>query len=62
MRSDVMKLGPERAPHRGLMRASGLKDEEFKKPFIGICNFYTNIPPGHFSSETGWRDCCGCGA
>ena len=48
MRSDVMKLGPERAPHRGLMRATGLKDEDFKKPFIGICNSYTNIPPGHF--------------
>ena len=43
-----MKLGPERAPHRGLMRATGLKDEDFKKPFIGICNSYTNIPPGHF--------------
>jgi len=47
MRSDIMKSGPERAPHRGLMRATGLTDEDFKKPFIGVCNSYTNIVPGH---------------
>ncbi len=47
MRSDIMKTGPERAPHRGLMRATGLTDEDFKKPFIGVCNSYTNIVPGH---------------
>ena len=47
MRSDIMKSGPERAPHRGLMRATGLADEDFKKPFIGVCNSYTNIVPGH---------------
>ena len=47
MRSDTMKKGPERAPHRGLMRATGLKKEDFDKPFIGVCNSYTNIVPGH---------------
>ncbi len=47
MRSDAMKSGAERAPHRSLMRATGLTTEDFKKPFIGVCNSYTNIPPGH---------------
>ncbi len=47
MRSDIMKKGPERAPHRSLMRATGLKTEDFSKPFIGVCNSYTNIVPGH---------------
>ena len=42
-----MKSGPERAPHRSLMRATGLKDGDLKKPFIGVCNSYTNIVPGH---------------
>ncbi len=47
MRSDIMKKGAERAPHRSLMRATGLKSEDFAKPFIGVCNSYTNIVPGH---------------
>ncbi len=47
MRSDVMKSGPERAPHRGLMFATGIHREDLGKPFIGVCNSYTNIPPGH---------------
>ena len=47
MRSDMMKKGPARAPHRGLMRATGVRSEDFKKPFIGVCNAYTNIVPGH---------------
>ncbi|MDR0933108.1 MAG: dihydroxy-acid dehydratase [Victivallales bacterium] len=47
MRSDIMKKGIERTPHRGLMRATGLKNEDFDKPFIGVCNSYTNIVPGH---------------
>lgn len=42
-----MKAGAERTPHRSLMRATGLKDEDFKKPYIGVCNSYTNIVPGH---------------
>lgn len=47
MRSDIMKSGPERAPHRGLMRATGIDPKEMNKPFIGVCNSYTNIVPGH---------------
>ncbi len=47
MRSDTVKKGYERAPHRGLLRATGLKDEDFDKPFIGICNSYTDTIPGH---------------
>ncbi len=47
MRSDIMKKGPERAPHRGLMRATGIHPEDIGKPFIGVCNSYTNIVPGH---------------
>ncbi len=47
MRSDIMKSGPERAPHRALMQATGIKREEINRPFIGVCNSYTNIVPGH---------------
>ena len=47
MRSDIMKSGLERAPHRSLMHATGIKPEEIKRPFIGVCNSYTNIAPGH---------------
>ena len=47
MRSDTMKEGLERTPHRSLMRATGIKSEDFSRPFIGVCNSYTNIPPGH---------------
>ena len=47
MRSDIMKLGEERAPHRALMRATGIAGDDIKKPFIGVCNSYTNIVPGH---------------
>lgn len=47
MRSDIMKSGEERAPHRSLMRATGLTSEDIQKPFIAVCNSYTNIVPGH---------------
>ncbi len=47
MRSDAMKKGFERAPHRSLMYATGIKHEDLGKPFIGVCNSYTNIVPGH---------------
>ena len=47
MRSDTIKKGFERAPHRSLLRACGLKDEDINKPFIGIANSYTDIVPGH---------------
>ena len=47
MRSDTVKKGIERAGHRSLLRATGLKEEDFAKPFIGIANSYTDIVPGH---------------
>lgn len=49
MRSDTIKRGFERAPHRSLLRATGqIKDEsDFGKPFIAICNSYIDIIPGH---------------
>ncbi|MCI6774181.1 dihydroxy-acid dehydratase [Methanobrevibacter boviskoreani] len=47
MKSDNIKKGPQRAPHRSLLRACGLKDEDFNKPFIGIANSYVEIVPGH---------------
>ena len=47
MRSDAIKLGDSRAPHRSLLRATGVGDEDFNKPFIAICNSYTDIIPGH---------------
>ncbi len=48
MRSDTIKKGFDKAPHRSLLRATGLKDEDFDKPFIGIANSYIDIIPGHF--------------
>jgi len=47
MRSDVIKKGYERAPHRSLMYATGVQPEDIDKPFIAVCNSYTNIVPGH---------------
>ena len=49
-KSNILKNRPETAPHRSLLRASGLKDEDFdvKKPFIGIANSYNNVVPGHW--------------
>lgn len=46
-RSDKVKKGIERAPHRALLRACGLTDEDFDKPLIGIANSYIDIIPGH---------------
>src|ERR1041384_2547819 len=47
MRSDTVKKGYEKAPHRALLRATGLKDEDFHKPFVAIVNSYVDIVPGH---------------
>jgi len=47
MRSDVVKKGYERAPHRSLLKACGLTDEDIKKPFIAVVNSYIDIVPGH---------------
>lgn len=47
MRSDEIKRGVERAPHRALLKSLGLTDKEIDKPFIGIANSFTTIVPGH---------------
>ena len=47
MRSDIIKKGFERAPHRALLRATGVKEADFGKPFIAVANSYVDIVPGH---------------
>ncbi len=47
LRSEGLKKGLERAPHRALLRALGVLDEDMDKPFVGIANSYTDIVPGH---------------
>lgn len=47
MRSDAVKKGIEKAPARSLLRADGLTDEDFEKPFIGIANSWNEVVPGH---------------
>ena len=47
MRSDEIKKGVERAPHRALLKSLGLTDEDIAKPFVGIANSYTSVVPGH---------------
>ncbi len=52
MRSDKIKKGLERAPHRSLLFATGLPREEMDKPFIGLISSFTDSVPGHI----GFRD------
>ncbi len=52
MRSDQMKSGIERAPHRALFMALGLTTEEIKRPMIGIVNSFNEIIPGHVHMRT----------
>jgi len=52
MRSDSVKKGIERAPHRALLRALGVSQEDFTKPFIGVVNSFNEIVPGHIHLET----------
>jgi len=49
MRSDLIKKGFDKAPHRSLLKATGVikSDDDFRKPFIGICNSYIDLIPGH---------------
>ncbi len=47
MRSDAVKRGFQRAPHRALLRACGLSDADIDKPFIGIANSFCEVVPGH---------------
>ena len=52
MRSDVIKKGPERAPHRALLYGSGLHKDSFDRPFIAVVTSWSDIVPGH----VGMRD------
>ena len=52
MRSNTIKKGIERAPHRALLYATGICKSEMKKPFIGVATSFTDIIPGHI----GMRD------
>jgi dihydroxy-acid dehydratase len=47
MRSDLVKRGFERAPHRSLLKATGVTDEDMGKPFVAVVNSYVEIIPGH---------------
>ena len=47
MRSENLTKGVTRTPHRSLLKALGLTDEELKKPLIGIANSYNEVIPGH---------------
>ena len=47
MKSDFVKKGIERAPHRSLMKAMGYTDEEIRRPLIGVANSWNEIVPGH---------------
>ncbi len=52
MRSDNIKKGLERVPHRALLHATGLSRKDFSKPFIGVASSFTDLVPGHI----GMRD------
>jgi len=47
VRSDMIKKGADRAPHRSLLYATGVKAMDLTKPFIAVCNSYVDIVPGH---------------
>ena len=52
MRSDLVKKGIERAPHRSLLRALGCSSGDWDKPFIGVINSFSEIVPGHIHLRT----------
>jgi dihydroxy-acid dehydratase len=52
MRSDTIKRGLERVPHRALLHATGLSRKDFDRPFIGVATSFTDLVPGHI----GMRD------
>ncbi|HHX50521.1 MAG TPA: dihydroxy-acid dehydratase, partial [Clostridia bacterium] len=47
MVSEVMKSGLQKAPHRSLLKALGLVDEEINRPLVGIVNAFNEVVPGH---------------
>lgn len=52
MKSNDIKKGVEKAPHRSLLKASGLTDEEIRRPLIGVVNSKNDIVPGHIHLNT----------
>lgn len=52
MRSDLMKSGPARAPHRALLGALGISDKEMKRPFVAVVNAKSDYIPGHVHLDT----------
>ena len=52
MRSDMIKKGLERTPHRALIKGTGVPESAFEKPFIGVATSFTDLIPGH----VGMRD------
>lgn len=52
MKSDMVKQGLLRAPHRSLLKATGLTDDEIARPLIGVCNSGNEIIPGHIHLDT----------
>ena len=52
MKSDVVKKGIERAPHRSLLHAVGCSSDDWDKPFIGVINSFSEIVPGHINLQS----------
>jgi dihydroxy-acid dehydratase len=52
MRSDTVKKGIERAPHRSLLRAVGCSSDDWDKPFIGVIDSFSEVVPGHVHLQT----------
>ena len=51
MRSDAIKKGASKAPHRSLLKALGMTDEEISRPLIGVENSFNEIVPGHIELD-----------
>ena len=51
MKSDAVKTGMQKAPHRSLFNALGMTEEEMKKPMVGIVSSYNEIVPGHMNLD-----------
>ncbi len=52
MRSDLMKEGVSRAPHRSLLKALGITDSEMKRPFVAVVSSKSDYIPGHTHLDT----------
>jgi dihydroxy-acid dehydratase len=52
LRSEVLKKGKEKAPHRALLKALGLTDAELERPLIGVVNSFNEVAPGHVHLRT----------